>query len=233
MDIAWKTTLDQNGFAIVPDALPAEECDHWVKSIAHLTPSEPKERRGGERNLFQRSEEIRRLARLPAIRSCVEEVLGTECFAVRALFFDKTEEANWAVPWHQDVTIAVKERREIPGYGPWSVKCGIPHVQPPTEVLERMLAVRIHLDACGEDKGPLRVLSGSHLFGVFPPGTIGTWLPRFTPQICPVSRGGLLLMRPLLLHASSSATQPGHRRVIHLEYASGELAKGLEWFERW
>lgn len=233
MDAYQKTTFSRDGYAIVPTALSAAECDHWITVIATLPPVETKERRGGERNLFQRSEAIRQLARHPVIISNVTKVLGDDCMAVRALYFDKTEGTNWSVPWHQDVTIAVRQRREVPGYGPWSVKCGIPHVQPPGAVLERMVAVRIHLDDCPLENGPLSVLPGSHRHGILTPGTLTPWLSRFTPTVCPVPRGGLLLMRPLLLHASSAAEYLGHRRVIHLEYACGPLAEGLEWFERW
>ena len=84
---------------------------------------------------------------------------------VRAIYFDKSPEANWLVPWHQDLTVALRSRREVPGFGPWSVKDGVPHVQPPVERLEQMLTVRLHLDDADEGNGALRVLPGSHRSG--------------------------------------------------------------------
>jgi ectoine hydroxylase-related dioxygenase (phytanoyl-CoA dioxygenase family) len=150
---------------------------------------------------------------------------------VRGLFFDKTPTANWNLPWHQDLTIAVRTRRDVPGFRPWTLKGGIPHVHAPADLLGRMVTIRIHLDDCGPQSGPLRVLPGSHASGKLDPGAIATWPSRTgMPAVdVLVPAGGAVIMRPLLLHASASGTDPGHRRVIHLEYAAEELPGGLEW----
>jgi ectoine hydroxylase-related dioxygenase (phytanoyl-CoA dioxygenase family) len=135
------------------------------------------------------------------------------------------------VPWHQDLTVAVQARVAAPGFGPWTVKAGVPHVQPPVGVLERMVTVRVHLDDCDERSGALRVVPGSHRGGRL--GAVATrgWLDRVAPVPCPVPAGGALVIRPLLLHASSASDAPGHRRVIHLEYAADPLPGGVAWFE--
>lgn len=172
---------------------------------------------------------VKALAESAAIRALVEKVLGPEAVAVRGLLFDKTPGANWKVAWHQDLTIAVKQRREVPDYGPWSIKSGVPHVQPPAAVLEKMLTLRLHLDDCAATNGPLQVLPGSHRAGKLSAENIECWRKKVLAVDCLVKSGGVLLMRPLLLHASSKATQPGHRRVIHLEFAVVELEGGLEW----
>jgi ectoine hydroxylase-related dioxygenase (phytanoyl-CoA dioxygenase family) len=161
----------------------------------------------------------------------VRTVPGPGAFVVRGLLFDKTPEANWPVPWHQDLTIAVKARCEAPGYGPWTVKGGVPHVRPPIDVLEGMLTLRVHLDDCDESRGPLRVLPGSHTRGRLDAEETRRWLDRVAPVSCLVPRGGVLLMRPLILHASSPAEVPLHRRVVHLEYAADRLPGNVEWFE--
>jgi ectoine hydroxylase-related dioxygenase (phytanoyl-CoA dioxygenase family) len=158
-------------------------------------------------------------------------MLGTKARVVRGLLFDKTPDANWKVAWHQDLSIAVRQRIEVPGFGPWSNKAGVTHVQPPVAVLENMITVRLHLDDCGPENGPLRVLPGSHSAGVLAPASIGQWTRDVAPVDCHVAAGGAVVMRPLLLHASSTANCPGHRRVVHLEFASGPLPGGLEWFE--
>ena len=96
------------------------------------------------------------------VMDIVSTVLGPHAFVVRGLFFDKTPTANWNLPWHQDVTIAVKERREVAGFGPWTKKAGIHHAHAPADLLARMITVRIHLDPCGRENGPMRVLPGLH-----------------------------------------------------------------------
>ena len=109
------------------------------------------------------------------------------------------------------------------------MKADVLHVQPPAEVLEHMVSVRLHLDNCGEENGALRVIPGSHLHGRVPEGDIPTM--RETPElVCAVGIGGALLMRPLLLHASSPSRVPGHRRVVHLDFASVQLPNGIRWF---
>lgn len=148
---------------------------------------------------------------------------------VQAIFFDKTPAANWKVAWHQDVTIPVQAQVETAGFGPWSDKNGVPHVQADTGTLERMLIVRIHLDRCDSDNGPLRVIPQSHRRGRLTPDEIDGSKSTDREIEAWVPAGGLLLMSPLLLHASSPARRPAHRRVIHLEYAAGELPGGLSW----
>jgi ectoine hydroxylase-related dioxygenase (phytanoyl-CoA dioxygenase family) len=222
--------LLRDGYATVADRLSPAEVDALLRAVAHLP--QDGESRGGHRDLFQLPE-IRELAAHPAILHWPRTVLGPQAFAVRAILFDKTPGANWKVAWHQDLTIPTKSARSVAGYGPWSEKAGIPHVQPPTEVLERMLTVRVHLDPCGLENGPVRVLPGSHTAGKLNGADIDAWRARVPAVDTPVGSGGLLLMRPLILHASSPATHPGHRRVIHLEYAADPLAEGLAWFERY
>jgi len=185
--------------------------------------------RGGTRHLLD-IPAVQELARSKPVRAIAQSALGKDCFAVRGILFDKTPTANWKVAWHQDLTIAVRERRELRGFGPWSVKEGVPHVQPPMMVLERMVAVRIHLDECGPENGPVRVIPGSHKFGRLPGAAIDVWKEEHTAIDCTVPRGGILAFFPLLLHSSSPSILPEHRRVIHLEFAAADLPGGLEWY---
>lgn len=181
------------------------------------------------RNLLETIPDLRVLAEDQRIRSIVEPILGSKYFVVRSLLFDKIPEANWKVGWHQDRTIAVRKRIVVPGFGPWSTKAGIQHVQAPVKVLENILALRIHLDDCGSENGPLRILPGSHRSGILPDDDINHWSSTVSPIICTLQSGGILALRPLLIHASSPAQFPAHRRVIHLELASDKLPGGLEW----
>lgn len=185
-------------------------------------------RRGGIRNLLHFSRMLD-LAGSLAVCDAVTTILGSNARPVRGILFDKTEGANWKVPWHQDVTIAVNQRIEAAGYGPWSTKAGVLHVQPPVSVLKRMISVRLHLDDCPEENGALRVIPGSHAGGKLEERLIQQLAERSEAVTCAMQRGGLLLMRPLLLHASSTSNVPGHRRVVHFDYAAAELPAGMGW----
>jgi ectoine hydroxylase-related dioxygenase (phytanoyl-CoA dioxygenase family) len=192
-----------------------------VEGFAH----QRSERRGevyGVRDLLA-LEEIRQLSESGPIRNLVEPVIGTEARAVRGIFFDKTPGANWPVQWHQDLSVAVAEKKDIEGWQGWSIKNGIAHAQPPAAILERMLTVRLHLDDCGLDNGPLKVRPGTHRFGRLTRERMDELAADIPEEICCLNAGDALVMRPLLLHASSPARKPDHRRVIHLEFAPADL----------
>jgi ectoine hydroxylase-related dioxygenase (phytanoyl-CoA dioxygenase family) len=225
--------LVTSGFAIVPDVLNEVAVAELREAVAIEEASTDGASAGriyAMRNLF-RVPAVQAAAASPAIRALVEPHLGRECFAVRALFFDKLPEANWKVPWHQDVSIAVVRQAVSEEFGPWSVKAGVPHVQAPAPLLERMLTVRLHLDTCGAENGPLRAVVGSHRHGKLTAAQIEALREQSREVVCLVDSGGALLMRPLLLHASSPSQAPGHRRVVHIEFANFTLPDGLEWHD--
>jgi ectoine hydroxylase-related dioxygenase (phytanoyl-CoA dioxygenase family) len=217
--------IEQNGFIMLDRYLNQASIDVPIEEIDLLANNTLD--RAGIRNLLEITS-IRKIAQSEEILSLVRPILGARSRVVRGIFFNKQPNANWKVPWHQDLTIAVKDRVELAQYHPWSVKEGIHHVQPPTAILEQMLTVRIHLDRTDESNGALKVIPRSHCQGKLTPVEIDRW--KQSPAIsCNCEVGGILLMRPLLLHASSLAIVPTHRRVIHLEYAADRLPAGLEW----
>ena len=215
--------FENDGFAIVPDVLSAGEC---AALLAALGPSEVAGRRG-----LLALDAVAKLARSAPLMALIRPLLGAAPLAVRAIFFDKSPEVNWLVAWHQDLTIAVRKMCEVPGFGPWSVKDGIPHVQPPVALLERMLTVRIHLDDADESNGALRVLPGSHRHGRLTPDEVVELRGKTPEFLCAAKAGDALLMRPLILHASGRSMSAAHRRVLHIEYAAFALPGGLEWQE--
>jgi ectoine hydroxylase-related dioxygenase (phytanoyl-CoA dioxygenase family) len=221
------------GFAVADSGLEAEEVDTVLRELEPLEPSLHAAGRGGIRDVLRISPPARRLVTHPSVRRVVEALLGTNAFAVRGVLFEKHSSANWKVPWHQDLTIAVRQTISAPGYGPWSEKAGVPHVQPPLCILEEMLTVRIHLDDCDSSNGPVRVFAGSHRSGRLSDAAIAAVSRSAEAVTCTCRRGGLLAMRPLLVHGSSAATVPSRRRVLHLDFASCSLAEGLEWSEQW
>jgi ectoine hydroxylase-related dioxygenase (phytanoyl-CoA dioxygenase family) len=227
--------IETNGFTIVDRYLDLDSIESLIQDLTEidLTVS-----RAGVRNILELVPNIRELAQSQQIRALVEPILGNTARLVRGIFFDKQPGVNWKVPWHQDLTIAVKQRLDLPDYHPWSVKEGVPHVRPPVAILEQMLTVRIHLDRADESNGALKVIPNSHSHGRLTDLEIDRHKQNNPVMSIDCEAGGILLMRPLLLHASSMATRssqcaansPMHRRVIHLEYAATQLAEGLEWF---
>lgn len=219
--------FQNNGFLVVESVLPLEELGPLQDEAERLLASSPE--RGGARNGLQRSGALRRVAESPVLVGLASGVLDCACRPVKLTVFDKTEGSNWKVPWHQDLTITVAERREVPGFGPWSEKGGLPHVQPPVEVLEAIVALRIHLDATPAENGALRVLAGTHRRGRLDAATIRSLARDRCEVVVPVPAGGVMAMSPLLLHASSPSKVPGRRRVLHVEYASAELMAEMGW----
>jgi ectoine hydroxylase-related dioxygenase (phytanoyl-CoA dioxygenase family) len=224
----------RDGYFIQEGVLSEAEVDGLRQAVANLPNREEVRRRRsvyGVRNLLEICPHVVTLAADPRIRQFVTPILGDHAFAVRAIFFDKVPDANWSLFWHQDSVIAVKQRREVAGFVGWSQKAGVWQVQPPSEVLAHMVAVRVHLDDCGADNGPLRVLPGSHRCGWLD-DELDEWKSRVAEVTCTVNCGGVVAMCPLTLHASAASERVGHRRVIHIEYAAEELPHGLEWYHR-
>src|SRR5262249_9045774 len=155
--------------------------------------------------------------RQPPLQRAIAAALGPGFGLVRVLFFDKPPAQSWALPWHKDLTVAVRENR-LPstGFRNPTRKAGVPHVEAPLEVLRAMLTARIHLDDVTEENGPLRVIPGSHRSGKV------LELGAAAPRSILARRGDVLLMRPLLAHCSnrSHAGTPRHRRILHLEFAA-------------
>ncbi len=231
-----KNELDELGFAIHSDVLDSSTIENLLEQLSEQVHNygvqeSPQKTQTvyAMRDLLQTMPGVRSLAASASVRALVEPHLGADCFAVRAIYFDKLPGANWKVPWHQDLSVAVAVQKATEGFGPWSRKAGVPHAQAPVSLLERMLTVRLHLDACPLTNGPLRVLPSSHRFGKLDIEQIEAHRAKINEVPCEVARGGALLMRPLLLHASSAAEFPAHRRVLHIEYANTPLPNGLQW----
>jgi hypothetical protein len=156
-------------------------------------------------------------------------VLGPECLPVRAILFDKSVEQNWSLGWHQDRTIAVTQRVDADGFGPWSLKSGMIHVEPPFDLLAGMVTVRVHLDAVPVTNAPLLVAPGSHKRGRIPTAEIPEVVRQCGIIPCLAAAGDVWLYATPILHASDAASRPVHRRILQVDYAVGQLPGGLEW----
>jgi len=149
-----------------------------------------------------------------------QQILGGAALPFRATLFDKSPTSNWLVVWHQDTALPLCERREVPGWGPWSIKDGVNYAHAPASALEQVLALRLHLDDSIAENGPLRVLPGTHSLGVLSDQALGDLSRQIVSIDCTVPRGGILAMRPLVVHSSSKSQSNVPRRILHLEYAA-------------
>jgi ectoine hydroxylase-related dioxygenase (phytanoyl-CoA dioxygenase family) len=210
------TEVKNQGFSQVEKVLTPAECGDLIEIL-------PQQVKGGVRNLLTLLP-ITNLAQHPKILTYVHHILGIHAFPFRATLFDKNDNGNWLVPWHQDVTIPVARHLELSGWGPWSVKADILYVQPPAFILEEILTVRIHLDPCLPENGALKVLPGTQQLGRLTSEQIAEHRQNISAVICHGQAGDMVLMRPLLVHSSSKSQVNGHRRIIHFEYISQQLS---------
>lgn len=164
-----------------------------------------------------------------SIGSIAAGVLGPATRPVRAILFDKTAGANWSLPWHQDRTICVRRRINVDGFGPWTIKDGMQHVAPPSDLLTRLVTLRVHLDDVPATNAPLLIAPGSHLEGRIPIHAIEDVVERRGVRACIAEAGDVWLYATPILHASEVATMPAHRRVLQVDFAAEELPGDLEW----
>jgi hypothetical protein len=215
--------LEQRGYSIVPQLVTPKEAATISRALDRIAL-----RSAGTRNLLN----------LPWCHALVQRIrerltnasaLKSYYVAVQCTLFDKTPSRNWLVALHQDLSIPVAARLDNPQLGAWSKKEGGHFVQPPSEVLENLLAVRVHVDDCGPQSGPLRVVPASHKLGRLSGPDAAKLRAKLSERPCLAKRGDAILMRPLLLHASSKAVAPSRRRVLHVLFGPRALPYGLEW----
>jgi hypothetical protein len=154
---------------------------------------------------------------------------GKRARPVRAILFDKSASTNWSLAWHQDRTICVRERRDVTGFGPWTVKAGMLHVAPPFDLLERMVTIRVHLDDAAKDNAPLLIAPGSHRLGLVREDAVDAAVAACGTYMCLAEAGDIWVYATPILHASAAAQTPRRRRVLQVDYAEFELPGGLEW----
>lgn len=208
------------GYGLVPRILSFEEVEQIKGRLPDL------DGQAGSRSLLEH-EWCCALALDSRLSGLAETLLGAAAQPIRAILFDKVPGRNWNLGWHQDTKIAVRvPKQDLPGFSAWSLKEGVVHTQPPLETLEACVALRLHLDPCPAENGPLRCIPNSHQLGLRDhpsEAEIGTAV-TLTAGV-----GDLIWMRPLVFHGSPRATMIDHRRVLHIEYSSAILPGGLEW----
>jgi ectoine hydroxylase-related dioxygenase (phytanoyl-CoA dioxygenase family) len=229
-----KNKVKKDGFTIINDVFTKEQTETLISIIEQATHANSNFRKENDlfaiRNLLGEIPEIQPSLWTDKLNEVIDNVFGTDYFLVKAIFFDKPPLSNWLVTWHQDTKISVDKQVKTEGFGQWTLKQGLPSVQPTLDVLENIYTIRLHLDDCDETNGALKVIPTTRKLGVLKDKDIQNM--GKTSEICSVSKGGIMIMRPLLVHSSSKSTSARHRRVIHLEFSSKQLPNGLKWRER-
>lgn len=230
----YQNQIAKNGFTVIEDVFSEEQILQFCEKIENANSSNDTFRRTADlfaiRQFLKEVPDIYPLIFNDTFNTLLAGLFAEDHFVVKSIYFDKPEQSNWFVSYHQDLTISVDKKMELDEFTKWTVKQGQFAVQPPLHILEKSFTVRIHLDDTDENNGALNVVPGSHLKQIYRPEAID-W-EKETEFTCSVLRGGIMIMKPLLLHSSNRTTNNNKRRVIHIEFCSQELPDGLQWSER-
>jgi hypothetical protein len=220
--------LDTSGFVLRRGVLGAGHVRTLMELVCPGSGASPPSPHAVRNLLWDQAALAPTLQRI-GVDALAAEALGAAPFAINVIYFDKTPAANWKVPAHQDLMMPVQRQvEEEPGFTGWTSKAGVVHVEPPLAVLTTLIALRIHLDDCAAGNGALALLPGSHRRGKLGDAELAA-LPRDDFTVCEAAAGDVLLMRPLIVHRSSPAAVPSHRRVLHVVYASEEPGRQVRW----
>ena len=226
--------IEQLGYEILEQAVMVPDCQQVLQQFTDQTQDDSESSlstsRGtvfAARNLIDEFPPAVSIWRQSVLLELLQEVLGPQAGLVRVLFFDKPSDRSWNLPWHKDMTVAVKDN-SIPTslFCKPTNKAGVDHFEAPTEILEQMLTLRLHLDRVTNQNGPLRVIPGSH--------SNGKQAAISTDDFATINAnvGDVLAMRPLISHSSghAEANTGLHRRILHFEFCGvPELPDQIQW----
>jgi len=229
-----KTEISEKGFTIINDIFSEKEISQIIDVINSIDTSKETFRKSEDlfaiRQFLKEVPESHQFIFNDNIRKIINGIFGNNYFVVKSIYFDKPEKSNWYVSYHQDLTISVDKKLDLKGFGPWTTKQNQFAVQPPIDYLKNIFTIRIHLDDTDENNGALKVVPNSHSKEIYRPETID-WNVE-TEEICSVNKGGIMIMKPLILHGSNRTTNNQKRRVIHIEFSNMELPEEINWSER-
>jgi hypothetical protein len=215
--------LSRHGAQHIPVALSSENLEQLEQALAGTPPDRPGIRLTG----------LPALSDFLSPKGCIGRhaaaTLGPAARPVRALLFNKSKNQNWSLGWHQDRTIAVSNRVDTPGFGNWTIKSNIQHVEPPFDLVEKMLTVRVHLDDVGPANAPLLIVPGSHRLGRIPEAQLSSAAARLGSHACLACRGDIWIYATPIVHASDPSAENASRRVLQVDYSTAELPAGLQW----
>lgn len=227
-----KKQIVDEGFTIIEGIYSNEEIAAIINQVESVNPSNEKFRKTADLFAIRQFLEEVPVADLifnENLKIIVHEIFGNNYFLVKSIYFDKPEQSNWFVSFHQDLTISVDKKVELENFGPWTTKQNQFAVQPPVKFLENIFTIRVHLDDTSVENGALKILPGSHTNGIRRIENMSKTIPE---EICNVKAGGIMIMKPLLFHSSSRSSLNKKRRVIHLEFCNLSLPQEISWSEK-
>lgn len=229
-----KNEIAEQGFSIIENVYSDEDIDKILEIVNAVDTIKETFRKSSDlfaiRQFLKEVPDVNPIIFNEKLKHIIQTLLGHNYFVVKSIYFDKPETSNWYVSYHQDLTISVDKKMELAGFGPWTIKHNQFAVQPPIDLLENIFTIRIHLDETNENNGALNVVGRSHLKKIYRPETID-WATE-TAAVCHVGKGGIMIMKPLLLHSSKRTTNNKKRRVIHIEFSNIDLPSEIKWAEK-
>lgn len=230
----YKSELEELGATTIESIYSSEEVQKIIDTVNKVDTSKDTVRKSSDlfaiRQFLKEVPETRDLIFNEKLKKIIKELFGKNYFAIKSIYFDKPASSNWYVPYHQDLTISVDKKIELENFDFWTTKQNQFAVQPPLEILENIYTVRIHLDDTDQNNGALKVIEKSHLRKIYRAESIDWTNEKETT--CNVNKGGIMIMKPLLLHSSSRTTNNKKRRVIHIEFSDCSLPHELNWSEK-
>ncbi|MDQ8011563.1 MAG: phytanoyl-CoA dioxygenase family protein [Flavobacterium nitrogenifigens] len=233
----YNTEISSEGFSIINNVFTENEIENLILLIENKTANNQ------ENDTFRKSQDLFAIRQfhkeMPEtldfifnenLKEIIESNFGNGYFITKSIYFDKPEKSNWFVAYHQDLTISVNQKIETENFENWTIKQNQFAVQPPAEILENNFTIRIHIDKTTKENGALKVINNSHSKGILRIENLDFEAEEET--ICEVEKGGIMIMKPLLFHASNKTTNNERRRVIHIEFSKQQLPNGLEWSEK-
>lgn len=233
----YSNQINNEGFSIINNVYTENEIEKLILLIENATQND------SDNATFRKSQDLFAIRQFHKevpetldfifnenLNEIIESNFGKGYFITKSIYFDKPEKSNWFVAYHQDLTISVNKKIEAANFENWTVKQNQFAVQPPKEILEDNFTIRIHIDKTTKDNGALKVIHNSHSKGILRIENLDFDNEKET--ICEVEKGGVMIMKPLLFHASNKTTNNERRRVIHIEFSKHELPSGLEWSEK-
>lgn len=229
--------INSEGFTIIDNVYSENEVEKLISFIEDVTEND------SDNSTFRKSQDLFAIRQFHKevpetldiifnknLKDIIESNFGSGYFITKSIYFDKPEKSNWFVAYHQDLTISVDKKVAIENFENWTIKQNQFAVQPPKEILEDNFTIRIHIDKTTKDNGALKVINNSHSKGILRIENLNFEKEKET--ICEVEKGGVMIMKPLLFHASNKTTNNERRRVIHIEFSKQQLPQGLEWSEK-
>lgn len=232
--ISHKEKIKNIGFSTIENIYSKKEINKMLQFLETLDTSKENFRKSKDlfaiRQFLKEVPQIHSLIFNNKLKDLITALFGAQYHIIKSIYFDKPESSNWYVSYHQDLTISVDKKVNLDYFGPWTIKQNQFAVQPPLQILENIYTIRIHLDDTNENNGALKVIEKSHLKGIYRPENID-WC-REKETICSVNRGGIMIMKPLILHSSNRTTNNKKRRIIHIEFSDYQLPKEIQWSEK-